>query len=769
MKIRQLIRQSFMIGLSTMLIIIIAACMVQDNEPKLVFETNQLGLIMPINTDAVTINDQNIQIYDTVSKSIRLKYQSLNLDKDYDNVIEVNGNNLPLKPASDTQNQYIDGEIMLVGPHVVGRELKLTFKTGMNIYGSYDTFALRNIKIEYDGVEYWSDEYSESNFYNTAIKFGYDLKTEYRFGYLSERVVTFTLPNTVVDSKGALLQNDSQSFDLKFNDKQITLLNEAFIDFSINLNDDEIITDNKTLSVEKAIGTDIAVYMDGYQIRTDFMFSKDAWSSGVHELLVVGTNALGFKKHKNISFTLGDVDDSDSLLTYKAYDPGVGAKLEDKLPTSLGVEVNLSEYETNFSKYGILYLEVDINSDKTIQWVGNTILGRSLVMQAYNKDSKVFETVSTTFYDEGLDEVLGFNYDAYDDDYIFNNKVIVRIASQNNQEISINQELIHFTDPQYITRYAASVGQISQNGKDAFNSVYTYMNNAYEEEKLLYVVTSGDYVQTMTNQQKEWEAINTSFFNKMFEANIPFGTSSGNHDVGGTSDNPNSNDGGNTLDDKLIYTYYQEHLGDHQFESKPWFKESYMNGRSRYDQVTINQQEFIFLYLGWGSSIPMIHVSSLDINYAKTVLEQHYDKTVVLITHDYQGNKGNRTLTGNYVYEQLVSKYKNIKMVLSGHVNGTSARIDAIDDDNDGIFDREVIQVLTDLQEEENLFGASFFRKIGLDYENNKMHFQLYSPYYNDYDLTVDSNPDYVLEFRTFDFDFNLSNVAYAMISKGMN
>src|SRR5690606_12020245 len=139
---------------------------------------------------------------------------------------------------------------------------------------------------------------------------------------------------------------------------------------------------------------------------------------------------------------------------------------------------------------------------------------------------------------------------------IHNNKVIIRIASENNSDISIDQELVHFTDPQYITRYAAGTGQIAHDGKDAFQSVFDYMQAEYEEGKLLYAIHSGDFVQTMTNQALEWQAINEAYFSKMFEANIPFGTSSGNHDVGGTSDNPNSYEGGNTLDDNLIYTYY---------------------------------------------------------------------------------------------------------------------------------------------------------------------------------------------------------------------
>jgi hypothetical protein len=57
---------------------------------------------------------------------------------------------------------------------------------------------------------------------------------------------------------------------------------------------------------------------------------------------------------------------------------------------------------------------------------------------------------------------------------------------------------------------------------------------------------------------------------------------------------------------------------------------------------------------------------------------------VIVVTHDYldgggnieQSNGGYGATSPQYLYDQLVSKYANVRMVLSGHVGGTADRVD---------------------------------------------------------------------------------------------
>ena len=169
--------------------------------------------------------------------------------------------------------------------------------------------------------------------------------------------------------------------------------------------------------------------------------------------------------------------------------------------------------------------------------------------------------------------------------------------------------------------------------------------------------------------------------------------------------------------------------------------------------------------MGWGSSTYGVHVSSKDVNWAKTVLDQHKDKTVVLSTHEYLNSQGERNITGEYVFNSLVKEYENIKFVFSGHVNGSSNKIDYLDDNNDGINDRRVLQLLTDYQEEENLYGATFIRNISLYADYNNILFDIYSPFYNDNDIIVFNNPDIVKKTSRFEYAFDICNDGFGIIT----
>lgn len=73
------------------------------------------------------------------------------------------------------------------------------------------------------------------------------------------------------------------------------------------------------------------------------------------------------------------------------------------------------------------------------------------------------------------------------------------------------------------------------------------------------------------------------------------------------------------------------------------------------------------------------------LNWAKQVIEDHPDYNVMISTHSYQNGDGGidssdsgyGDLSGQEVFDQLVSQYPNVKMVFSGHVGlATKARID---------------------------------------------------------------------------------------------
>ena len=119
-----------------------------------------------------------------------------------------------------------------------------------------------------------------------------------------------------------------------------------------------------------------------------------------------------------------------------------------------------------------------------------------------------------------------------------------------------------------------------------------------------------------------------------------------------------------------------------------------------------------------------------------------------------------------YVYEQLVKPYKNVKFVFSGHYNGSSKLVTNIDDNNDGVDDRVVLQLLTDYQEEEDLYGATFIREMSLYKEYNNILFDIYSPFFVDNDIYVFENCDIVKSTARFNYAFDLSNDGFGLITK---
>lgn len=72
------------------------------------------------------------------------------------------------------------------------------------------------------------------------------------------------------------------------------------------------------------------------------------------------------------------------------------------------------------------------------------------------------------------------------------------------------------------------------------------------------------------------------------------------------------------------------------------------------------------------------------VNWAKGVVAAHPDHNVIIVTHSYlngngtiySSNGGYSTNSPQYLYDNLVKLYPNVKMVFSGHVGGFASRTD---------------------------------------------------------------------------------------------
>jgi len=72
------------------------------------------------------------------------------------------------------------------------------------------------------------------------------------------------------------------------------------------------------------------------------------------------------------------------------------------------------------------------------------------------------------------------------------------------------------------------------------------------------------------------------------------------------------------------------------------------------------------------------------VTWAQQVVASHPGHNVVIQTHSYltssggidQTNGGYGSTSGQYLYDNLVRKYANIKMVFSGHTGNAARRVD---------------------------------------------------------------------------------------------
>lgn len=758
------------IGISILNICLLSNFLVSCNQANLEFKTlnNQTGIVVGgKNYKGNTIlNGQSINSYLSYSKNITLKFDTYHIDTNYDNKIIINDNyEYDLIPSKESFETYYTTSIDLLGLNIIDGIFKVEFVSGSDkINISLDTFYVRNVVLIVDGIEIWSNEYDKDNYLNEKIGLGEStINSDFRFGIAPERTFTYEVDNSILDCKGYLFKEDDYEdiITIENNDKKYEYENPKQ-SFLINLEDNEVISEDKILDITYKNADKVKTYMDGIEVSLPLKLTASCWVAGTHTLEVELYADMNNSINKVYNFELKDNGEPTGKSTYKVFNNGVEKILPSNI-NDLGVESSLNNpIVTPFGDIPFVNFEISNNETQNIVWKGKVNKNRVAFLQLYNYVEQRFDTVATNKALSSDEEIiLVTNYSGLSK-YIYNGKTIARVASKTIQKDFKNPTgtIQHLSDVQYIVEKSAAQGDsiLGVEAKEALTSLNEYVI----EKNPDYAWISGDLVQGTVDEQ-EWRDVMDYLIDPILEADIPLGVSSGNHDVGGISA-VNVN-GSNGLDDALVYDYFTKYVGENKFNSNSYYGEGFEDNRSHYDLMNIAGHEFLFLHLGWGSSTYGVHVSSKDINWAKTVLEQHKDKTVVLSTHEYLNSKGERNLTGEYVYNSLVKEYENIKFVFSGHVNGSSMKIDTIDDNDDGINDRKVLQLLTDYQEEENLYGSTFIRLINLYSDYNNILFDIYSPFYKDNDIIVFSNPDIVKETSRFEYAFDISNDGFGIIT----
>ncbi|WDH82936.1 MULTISPECIES: S-layer homology domain-containing protein [Paenibacillus] len=331
-----------------------------------------------------------------------------------------------------------------------------------------------------------------------------------------------------------------------------------------------------------------------------------------------------------------------------------------------------------------------------LEWVGKSLEGRKVSLYAFRPDQQKWEL---------LDQQI-----AGDEDFKLEAMVTAgNYRSGGKIQMMVQDELPVSEDPyDFSFVWMSDTQYYSESYPETYRKIANWIGNQKEEQKIKYVIHTGDIVD---ESDKEYQWIEADKNMKVLEeANIPYGVLAGNHDV--------SNQFG-------TYDEYWKYFGAWRFEDQPHYGESYKNNMGHYDLISSNGNDFIIVYMGWGLGQP-------EIDWMNEVLAKYPERKAILAFHEYLLVSGNRAPIADKVYEEVILPNENVIAALSGHYHDAELKVDEIDDDGDGTPDRSVYQMLADYQGAE-AGGLGYIRLMQFDMQNNKLHMKTYSPLLDDY------------------------------------
>ncbi|UOE76100.1 S-layer homology domain-containing protein [Parageobacillus thermoglucosidasius] len=359
--------------------------------------------------------------------------------------------------------------------------------------------------------------------------------------------------------------------------------------------------------------------------------------------------------------------------------------------------------------------EISANDEIQFTWKGKSLLGRKVTMYAWNYAANKWEALHWKVAEN--DENFTLQGTVKGTDYVKDQTVQVMVQDEIASTTQFDYTFVWMSDTQY---YSESYPHI-------FKRMTEWIAEKQQELNIQYVFHTGDLVDEAEDEM-QWKNANEAM-SVLDQHNIPYGVLAGNHDVGHKTGD---------------YNQYSKYFGEERFKGKDYYGESYKNNRGHYDLISVNGNDFIMIYMGWG-------VNDEDIAWINEVLAKYPDRMAILNFHEYLLVSGNRSPIGDKIYEKVVVPNKNVIAVLCGHYHDSETLISEIDDDKDGTPDRKVYQILADYQGGPE-GGQGFMRLLHVNPVENKIYVKTYSPYLNKYNYydsaTYPGKDEFVMEMN---------------------
>ena len=234
------------------------------------------------------------------------------------------------------------------------------------------------------------------------------------------------------------------------------------------------------------------------------------------------------------------------------------------------------------------------------------------------------------------------------------------------------------------------------------------------ERNILYVLQTGDIVNDML-RESEWAAATKAF--DVLVGKVPLFAVAGNHDIKGVVHD---------------YSKYHELMMRQNYLDYATFGGEQEDGRRRYDLVTICNEDYILIGVGYS-------VTGNDVKWLNATLQQYADRTAILLSHNFLSLKNEPPKNDGALIAKVVAANPNVRYVLCGHMHGLKHEQQEFDDNKDGSVDRVVQAVMVDYQALPN-GGAGYMTLLTFDPVAREIHVTSYSPWLDDYNFYEDES-----------------------------
>jgi len=234
---------------------------------------------------------------------------------------------------------------------------------------------------------------------------------------------------------------------------------------------------------------------------------------------------------------------------------------------------------------------------------------------------------------------------------------------------------------------------------------------------IAFLVHEGDIVQA--DAHEEWAIAKEAM--SALDGHVPYCLCLGNHDMG--FQKSNNKYGGDIAVNRT--THFNKYFPREKFAKTKEFG-------GTFDPKRHDNSWYHFESVGMKFLVVSLECKPRDevLDWANTVVAKHPDHRVIVLTHAYMRANGKRfdklgyKITGNAgeaIWQKLVSKHKNIFMVLCGHSSGEAVLTSKGDHGN------QVHQVLSDYQSMNN-GGESWLRYMVFEPNENKIKVYTFNP-----------------------------------------